>query len=49
MQREGLFRLPLAVKPAVDGREPPDLLHLAGVIVGHADHKLEEELRKKVL
>ena len=44
MKRERLFGLPLAVEPAVDGGEAADLVHLARVVVRHADHELEEEL-----
>ena len=44
VQREGLFGFPLAVEPAVNGGEAADLVHLARVVVRHADHELEEEL-----
>ena len=44
MEGERLLRLPLAVEAAVDGGEAADLVHLARVVVRHADHELEEEL-----
>ena len=44
VKRERLFGLPLAVEPTIDGGEAADLVHLARVVVRHADHELEEEL-----
>ena len=44
VEGEWLLRLPLAVEAAVDGGEAADLVHLARVVVRHADHELEEEL-----
>ena len=44
MKRERLFGFPLAIEAAVDGGKAADLVHLARVVVRHADHELEEEL-----
>ena len=44
MHCQGFLRFPLAVEPAVNGGEAADLVHLARVVVRHADHELEEEL-----
>ena len=48
MQGERLLWLPLAVEPAVDGRELPDLFHLLGVVVVHRDHDLRSQQSEKL-